>query len=62
MKYFKFRKSNGEYYSKITTARGVFNYFIKLKDVAIMYIREDFEDTAIIGYYNIYNYLVRNNK
>lgn len=40
--YFEFRKSNGEFYKKITTQKGVYNYFIKLKNVSNMYIRNNY--------------------
>ena len=49
MKYFEFVKKDGTYYNKITTCKGVYNYFIKLKNVSELY-------------YNIYNYITKHYK
>ena len=59
--YFEFRKHNGDYYSRITTEKGVYNYFIKLKNVSELYIQSEDTRVVIVGYYNIYNYFKRNN-
>ena len=63
MKYFNFIKKDGTYYNKITTCKGVYNYFIKLKNVSELYIRNDSYNTiCIVGYYNIYNYITKHYK
>lgn len=59
MKYFEFKKNDGNYYSKVTTSRGVYNYFMKLKNVSELYIKTEYNTSCIIGYNNIYNYLIR---
>lgn len=57
MKHFYFKNSNDEEYSRITTARGVYNYFYKLKDAAVMFVISDNSKIAVVGYNNIRNYL-----
>lgn len=57
MDYFEFRKNNGEYYSRITTEKGVYNYFATLKNVAELYIQSESTKIVIIGYPRIYNYI-----
>ena len=57
MKHFYFKKINGEEYSKITTERGVYNYFRKLKNPAAMVVIAENSKIIIVGYANIYNYI-----
>ena len=60
MKYYEFRKNNGNYYSKITTEKGAYNYFVTLKNVSELYIQSESTRIVIVGYNNIYNYFKRN--
>ena len=60
--YFKYQNANGELieYSRRTTEKGAYNYFMSsCRKACAMYINNGSSTIAIHGYNNIFNYLTK---